>query len=125
MLDAERRKRIKDRVDDGLRRSDAPGLTCALDAEWIHRGRQLGEGDVEWWQIVGARQWHGNTVVVALASKLVRIAWALRNETAFVAGGLAAAMFGTVQISVAIKAKSYVFVNALCARSAFNTIRPR
>jgi hypothetical protein len=35
---------------------------------------------------------HGNTVVVALASKLVRIAWALlRNETAFVAGGLAAA----------------------------------
>jgi transposase len=35
---------------------------------------------------------HGNTVVVALASKLVRIAWALlRNETAFAAGGLAAA----------------------------------
>jgi transposase len=35
---------------------------------------------------------HGNTVVVALASKLVRIAWALlRKETAFVAGGLAAA----------------------------------
>ena len=35
---------------------------------------------------------HGNTVVVALASKLVRIAWAvLRKETAFAAGGLAAA----------------------------------
>ena len=35
---------------------------------------------------------HGNTAVVALASKLVRIAWALlRNETAFAAGGLAAA----------------------------------
>ena len=35
---------------------------------------------------------HGNTVVVALASKLVRIAWVLlRNETAFAAGGLAAA----------------------------------
>ena len=31
---------------------------------------------------------HGNTVVVALASKLIRIAWALlRNETRFVAGG--------------------------------------
>src|SRR5258707_9998122 len=36
---------------------------------------------------------HGNTAVVALASKLVRIAWALlRNETAFAAGGLAAAV---------------------------------
>jgi transposase len=35
---------------------------------------------------------HGNTVVVALASKLVRIAWALlRKETAFAADGLAAA----------------------------------
>jgi transposase len=35
---------------------------------------------------------HGNTVVVALASKLVRIAWALlRNHTAFVAAGLAVA----------------------------------
>jgi hypothetical protein len=35
---------------------------------------------------------HGNTVVVALASKLVRIAWALlRKETAFAAGRLAAA----------------------------------
>ncbi len=35
---------------------------------------------------------HGNTVVVALASKLVRIAWALlRNETRFAAGGHAAA----------------------------------
>jgi transposase len=35
---------------------------------------------------------HRNTAVVALASKLVRIAWALlRNETAFAAGGLAAA----------------------------------
>ena len=35
---------------------------------------------------------HGNTVVVALASKLARIAWALlRNETGFVAGGLKAA----------------------------------
>ena len=35
---------------------------------------------------------HGNTVVVALASKLVRIAWALlRDETAFAAGGTAAA----------------------------------
>src|SRR6202140_2647735 len=35
---------------------------------------------------------HGNTVVVALASKLVRIAWALlRNETASAAGGLAVA----------------------------------
>ena len=35
---------------------------------------------------------HGNTVVVALASKLVRIAWAvLRNETRFVAGGAAVA----------------------------------
>src|SRR4051812_17389847 len=35
---------------------------------------------------------HGNTVVVALASKLVRIAWALlRHETAFAASPLAAA----------------------------------
>src|SRR3954469_850747 len=35
---------------------------------------------------------HGNTVVVALASKLVRIAWALlRHETVFAAGQLAAA----------------------------------
>jgi transposase len=35
---------------------------------------------------------HGNTVVVALASKLARIAWALlRTETGFVAGGPAAA----------------------------------
>jgi len=35
---------------------------------------------------------HGNTVVVALASKLARIAWALlRNQTAFVAGGRRAA----------------------------------
>jgi transposase len=35
---------------------------------------------------------HGNTVVVALASKLVRIAWALlRQETVFAAGRLAAA----------------------------------
>jgi transposase len=35
---------------------------------------------------------HGNTVVVALASKLIRIAWALlRNETRFVAGGAAVA----------------------------------
>jgi transposase len=35
---------------------------------------------------------HGNTVVVALASKLARVAWALlRSETGFVAGGLAAA----------------------------------
>lgn len=35
---------------------------------------------------------HGNTVVVALASKLVRIAWALlRAETGFIAGGPAAA----------------------------------
>jgi transposase len=35
---------------------------------------------------------HGNTVVVALASKLARIAWALlRSETAFAAGRLAAA----------------------------------
>jgi len=35
---------------------------------------------------------HGNTVVVALASKLVRIAWALlRKETVFAAGRLAAA----------------------------------
>jgi transposase len=35
---------------------------------------------------------HGNTVVVALASKLIRIAWALlRNETRFAAGGHAAA----------------------------------
>jgi transposase len=35
---------------------------------------------------------HGNSVVVALASKLVRIAWAvLRNETRFAAGGHAAA----------------------------------
>ena len=35
---------------------------------------------------------HGNTVVVALASKLVRIAWALlRHETAFAASQLAAA----------------------------------
>jgi transposase len=35
---------------------------------------------------------HGNKVVVALASKLARIAWALlRNETAFVAGRLVAA----------------------------------
>jgi transposase len=35
---------------------------------------------------------HGNTVVVALASKLVRIAWALlRKETVFAAGWLAAA----------------------------------
>ena len=34
----------------------------------------------------------GNTVVVALASKLARIAWAmLRTETGFVAGGPAAA----------------------------------
>src|SRR6266550_4466465 len=33
---------------------------------------------------------HGNTAVVALASKLVRIAWALlRNETVFASGGLA------------------------------------
>ena len=32
---------------------------------------------------------HGNAVVVALASKLARIAWALlRNQTTFVAGGL-------------------------------------
>jgi transposase len=35
---------------------------------------------------------HGNTVVVALASKLARIAWALlRDQTAFVAGGRRAA----------------------------------
>jgi transposase len=35
---------------------------------------------------------HGNTVVVALASKLIRIAWALlRNETRFVAGDAAVA----------------------------------
>ena len=35
---------------------------------------------------------HGNTVVVALASKLIRIAWALlRNETRFIAGGPAVA----------------------------------
>jgi len=35
---------------------------------------------------------HGNTVVVALASKLIRIAWALlRNRTMFAAGGHAAA----------------------------------
>lgn len=35
---------------------------------------------------------HGNTVVVALASKLARIAWALlRNEAAFATGGRAAA----------------------------------
>src|SRR6202140_400135 len=35
---------------------------------------------------------HGNTVVVALASKLGRIAWALlRNQPAFAAGGLAVA----------------------------------
>ena len=35
---------------------------------------------------------HNNTVVVALASKLVRIAWALlRQETVFAAGRLAAA----------------------------------
>jgi len=35
---------------------------------------------------------HNNTVVVALGSKLVRIAWALlRSETAFIAGRLAAA----------------------------------
>jgi transposase len=35
---------------------------------------------------------HGNTVVVALASKLARIAWALlRNATVFAAGGLAPA----------------------------------
>src|SRR3977135_1682266 len=35
---------------------------------------------------------HGNTAVVALARKLVRIAWALlRTQTAFAAGGLAAA----------------------------------
>jgi transposase len=34
---------------------------------------------------------HGNTVVVALASKLIRIAWALlRNETSFAACGHAA-----------------------------------
>jgi transposase len=35
---------------------------------------------------------HGNKVVVALASKLARIAWALlRNETGFARGDLAAA----------------------------------
>jgi hypothetical protein len=35
---------------------------------------------------------HGNTVVVALASKLIRIVWALlRNQTTFTAGGHAAA----------------------------------
>ncbi len=35
---------------------------------------------------------HGNTVVVALASKLARIAWALlRSETGFIAGGPTAA----------------------------------
>jgi len=38
------------------------------------------------------RRAHGNKVVVALASKLARIAWALlRNETEFAVGGLAAA----------------------------------
>jgi len=35
MRDAKRRQRIKDRVDYRLRRGDAAGLGCALDAEQL------------------------------------------------------------------------------------------
>ena len=56
MCDAERCQRIEDRVDDGLRRGHAAGLAGTLDAERVHRGRQLGEGNVERRQVVRARQ---------------------------------------------------------------------
>ncbi len=56
MLDAERGESVEDRVDDGLRRGDATGLTRALDAERIGGGRQFIEDDVERRQIAGARQ---------------------------------------------------------------------
>src|SRR5437763_685221 len=56
MLDPKVRQRIEDRVDDRLRRGDAAGLACAFDTERVHRCRQLGQSDVERWQIVGARQ---------------------------------------------------------------------
>src|SRR5215813_14076754 len=43
MRDAERRQRIKDRVDYRLRRGHAAGLACALDAERVYGCRQVGE----------------------------------------------------------------------------------
>jgi hypothetical protein len=56
MLDAQWCQCIEDRVDDCLWCGHAAGLTGTLDAEPVHRGWQLREGDIERRQVVGARQ---------------------------------------------------------------------